>query len=59
MNELLAKEDGVYSNLVHAQSLTMDAHVEELMKVPSSDLAAEDSVAEEEPLATKVKEDTV
>lgn len=53
---LLAKEDGVYSNLVHAQSLTMDAHVEELLKVPSSDLAAEDSVAEEEPLATKVNE---
>ncbi len=53
---LLAIDDGVYSNLVHAQKLTMDAHVEELLRVPSSDLAAEDSVTEEMPLATKVKE---
>jgi ATP-binding cassette subfamily B (MDR/TAP) protein 1 len=53
---LLAKEDGVYSNLVHAQRLTMDAHVEELLKVPSSDLAAEDSVMTEKPVATKVEE---
>jgi ATP-binding cassette, subfamily B (MDR/TAP), member 1 len=53
---LLAKDDGVYSNLVHAQKLTMDAHVEELQRVPSKDLAAEDPVPEEKPLATKVKE---
>jgi ATP-binding cassette subfamily B (MDR/TAP) protein 1 len=53
---LLAKDDGVYSNLVHAQKLTMDDHVEELLKVPSTDAAAEDPVTEEKPIATKAKE---
>jgi ABC-type multidrug transport system fused ATPase/permease subunit len=53
---LLAREDGVYSNLVHAQQLTMDTHVEELLKVPSADAAAEDPVIEEKLLSSKVQE---
>jgi ABC-type multidrug transport system fused ATPase/permease subunit len=50
---LLAKEDGVYSNLVHAQSLTLEAHGEELMKVASSNSVAKDAVIEEKHLVKK------
>lgn len=54
---LLSKEDGVYSNLVHAQSLTLEAHGEELLKVKSSNSVIEDAVIEEKPAVTK-EEDT-
>ena len=54
---LLAIEDGVYSNLVHAQRLAMDAQdEEELLKVQSADPAIDDALKEEVPAAAKEEE---
>lgn len=39
---LIAKDDGVYHNLVHAQSLAMESDGEELMRVQSTHQEGED-----------------
>jgi ATP-binding cassette subfamily B (MDR/TAP) protein 1 len=54
---LLAKEDGLYHNLVHAQSLTMDSHDDELLKVSSLGPAADDDIKDGTESATKPEDD--
>jgi ATP-binding cassette, subfamily B (MDR/TAP), member 1 len=54
--DLLTVDNGVYYNLVNAQSLSMNADVDELMKVPSSNLIIEDAVRTEQEADDKVEE---
>ena len=54
--QLLAIEDGVYSNLVHAQSLALDAQDDTLQKVLSSGSATDDVINEDTPNNAKAEE---
>jgi ATP-binding cassette, subfamily B (MDR/TAP), member 1 len=54
--QLLAREDGVYSNLVHAQSLALDAQDDGLQKVLSAGSTTDDVMTEDTPTNTKTEE---